>query len=102
MKLLLDECVDQRLRADLHEHEVMTVSERGWSGDLLRVAQHEFDILITVDRNLPYQQQLPKFSIAVIILHARTNRLVDLRPLVPLLLAALPTAPQGEATTISS
>ncbi len=106
MKLLLDECVDQRLRADLHEHEVKTVADMGWSnfkdGELLHAAQHQFDTLITVDRNLPYQQHLPKFNIAVVILRARTNRLTDLRPLVPLLLAALPTAPAGEATVISS
>ncbi len=106
MKLLLDECVDQRLRAHLQEHEVTTVAEMGWStfkdGELLSTAQHQFDTLITVDRNLPYQQYLPKFKIAVIILRARTNRLADLVPLVPLLLAALPTAPVGEATVISS
>jgi predicted nuclease of predicted toxin-antitoxin system len=105
MKLLLDECVDQRLRADLHQHEVQTVAEMGWSnfkdGELLSAAQHQFDILITVDRNLPHQQHLPKFRIAVIILRARTNRLADLRPLAPLLLAVLPTAPVGEATIIS-
>ncbi len=106
MKLLLDECVDQRLRAELHGHEVKTVAAMDWSnrkdGELLNAAQHEFDAFITVDRNLPYQQHLPKFNIAVIILRARTNRLVDLQPLVPSLLAALPTAPVGEATIISS
>jgi predicted nuclease of predicted toxin-antitoxin system len=106
VKLLLDECVDQRLRADLPDHEVKTVPEMGWSnyrnGDLLDAAQHEFDVLITVDRRLPYQQHLPRFDIAVVILHARTNRLADLRPLVPRLKSALPTAPVGEATVIGS
>ncbi len=105
MKLLLDECVDQRLRLGLHEHEVKTVGDMGWSNfkdrDLLSTAQYEFDALVTVDRNLPHQQHLPKFRIDVIILRARTNRLVDLMPLVPSLLAALPTAPMGEATVIS-
>lgn len=103
MRLLLDECVDQRLRAELHGHQVKTVAEMGWSnfkdGELLSVAQHEFDTLITVDRKLPYQQHLPKFRLAVMILHARTNHLVDLQPLVP---AALPVAPVGEATIIRS
>lgn len=105
MKLLLDECVDQRLRAELHVHEVKTVADMGWSnykdGDLLNAAQHEFDAFITVDRNLPYQQHLPKFNIAVIVLRTRTNRLVDLQPLVPGLLAALPIAPVHEATVIN-
>lgn len=106
MKLLLDECVDQRLRTELHDHKVETVAAMGWSNlkdaELLSVAQQEFDVLITADRNLPYQQHLPKFTIAVIILRARTNRLVDLRPLVPSLLATLPTASLGQATLITS
>ncbi len=106
MKLLLDECVDQRLQGELHAHEVKTVADMGWSNfkdrELLNAAQHEFDALITVDRNLPYQQHLPKFNIAVIILRARTNRLVDLQPLVPALLVALPTAPTREATVVNS
>ncbi len=63
MKLLLDECVDQRLRGELHAYDVKTVADMGWSklkdGDLLNVAQHEFDALITVDRNLPYQLYCP-------------------------------------------
>ncbi len=106
MKLLLDECTDQRLAAEIEGHDVTTVPEMGWSnfkdGQLLNLAQHDFDVFITVDRNLPYQQNLPKFNIAVVVLRARTSRLADLTSLVPLLLADLQTAPVGQATFVGS
>ena len=87
MRLLLDECIDQRLAKELQGHDVKTVPKMGWAGiknsDLLRLAEEQFDVFITVDRNLSFQQNLAKFKIAVLILHARTNRLVDLKPLNP-------------------
>jgi hypothetical protein len=106
VRVLLDECVDRRLAQDLKEHEVVTVPEAGWAGvkngDLLRLSQAQFDVFVTVDRNLSFQQRLPQFSVAVIVLQARTNRLEDLRPLVPRLRQILATAPKGEVTWISS
>ena len=60
MRVLLDECVPRALRNDLPGHEVKTVAELGWAGvrngELLRRAAAAFDVLITVDRNLEYQQ----------------------------------------------
>ena len=104
MKVLLDECIDRRLVHELSGHAVKTVPEMGWAnfknGELLTRAEREFDVFVTVDRNLPYQQNLPKFNLAVLILRAPTNRLVDLKPLVPHILAILPTIPTGQATTI--
>ena len=86
MKILLDECLDQRFRAELPGHEVSTVQEAGWAGtkngDLLKLAQERFDVFVTVDRNLSFQQNLPSFRIRVIVLSAKTNRLQDLRALV--------------------
>ena len=76
----------------------------GWStisnGELLALAATEFDIFITVDRNLAFQQHLPDISIAVIVLRARSNRLAALRPLVPELLAAIPVAKPGVVTYV--
>jgi hypothetical protein len=93
VRVLLDECVDRRLAADIREHHVKTVPEAGWAalknGDLLSRAQHEFDALVTTDRNLPFQQDLSRFPIAIIVLRARSNRVVDLRLLVPELLMIL-------------
>ena len=102
--MLLDECVDRRLARDITGHEVVTVPDAGWAstknGDLLAWAQKNFDAFVTVDRNLAFQQRLPDFSIAVVILRARTNRLADLRPLIPKLLEVLPNAKRGEVTWV--
>ncbi len=83
MKLLLDECIDRRLARDVEGHEVVTVPQAGWAGiqngELLKRAQEQFEVFVTVDRNLSFQQHLPKFTIAVVVLQAPTNRLRDLR-----------------------
>src|SRR5882672_6820036 len=75
MRLLLDECLARNLKRDLVGHEVMTVVEAGYSGmkngALLRAASDNFDVLITVDRNLPFQQNIGSFQIAVLILMAQ-------------------------------
>lgn len=102
MRVLLDECVDRRLAADIRGHEVTTVPDAGWAalknGDLLSRAQHEFDALITTDRNLPFQHDVARFSMAIIVLRGQSNRVVDLRRLLPELLAALPVARRGAVT----
>lgn len=76
----------------------------GWAGvrngALLTLAQQEFDVFITVDRNLSFQQNLPGFSIAVLVLHATSNRLADLRPLAPKIISTLPTLAKGKAEHI--
>jgi hypothetical protein len=104
VKLLLDECIDQRLAKDLEAHDVTTVPQMGWAGikngELLALAEKEFDVFITVDRNLSFQQNLPKFNIAVLILHAPSNRLADLRPLTPKILSTLLTLKKGFAEHI--
>ncbi len=104
MKLLLDECIDRRLAKDLGEHDVRTVPQMGWAGikngALLTLAEKEFDVFVTVDRNLSFQQNLPRFNIAVLVLHAPSNRLADLRPLAPKVLSILPTLVKGQAEHI--
>ena len=87
MRVLLDECVDWRLSRDITGHEVRTARQMGWAsiknGELLSLADGQFDVFVTVDRNLSFQQDLVSFRIIVVVLRARTNRLADLRPLVP-------------------
>ena len=101
MRILLDECVDWRLSRDIIGHDVKTARQMGWStiqnGELLALAAQQFDAFVTVDRNLSFQQNLAAFPIAVLVLRARTNRLADLRPLAPALLAALPSSKPGVA-----
>lgn len=103
---MLDECVDRRLAKHLTGLSVRTVAEMGWSGikngQLLALAQAEFDVLITVDRNLAFQQHLPKFSVAVLLIVAPSNRLADLVALVPSIIAALPTAMKGTVSKVSA
>ena len=70
------------------------------NGKLLALAQTEFDVFVTVDRNLSFQQQLPKFDIAVILLKAKSNRVSDLATLIPQLLTIIATAPKGTVTTV--
>ena len=64
------------------------------------LAHRHFDAFLTVDRNLSLQQQVPALEIAVVVLHAKTNRLADLQLLVPALLTALPTAKPGQVINI--
>jgi predicted nuclease of predicted toxin-antitoxin system len=96
MRVFLDECVDWRLSRDIIGHETKTAREMGWTaiknGDLLALAAQDFDVFVTVDRNLAFQQNLVGVPIAVIVLHAKTNRLTDLRILVPRLMIAIETA----------
>ena len=106
MKVFLDECINWRLARDIIGHDVKTAHQMGWTtiqnGALLGLASHQFDIFVTVDRNLPFQQSLDRFSIALIVLEVRTNRLADLRPLIPKLLATVETALPGAATFIGA
>jgi len=77
----------------------------GWTalknGELLALASAHFDVFVTVDRNLFFQQDILSFPIAVVVLQARTNRLADLRPLVPRLLSALEARQPGTVKFIS-
>ena len=106
MRVFLDECVDWRLSRDLTGHDVKTAHQMGWAtiknGELLALASEHFDVFVTVDRNLTFQQNLSSFSIAVIVLQARTNRLADIRPLAPSLLAAIDAAQPGVAQFVGS
>jgi hypothetical protein len=87
MRVLLDECVPRKLKRDLADHEVLSVTERGWSGiengELLKLAQAEFDVFLTVDQNLKYQQNLASFNLALILLIARNNGRRALLPQMP-------------------
>jgi predicted nuclease of predicted toxin-antitoxin system len=100
VRVLLDECLPKKLKRLLSGHEVWTVVEKGWSGkrngDLLTLAQTEFDALLTVDRNLRFQQRVARFEIGVIVLAASKNTLEELQPLVPAVLQALETLENGQ------
>lgn len=106
MRVLLDECVDWRLLRDLGHHDVKSVRQMGWlefkNGNLLAVAQHEFDVFITVDRNLKFQNYISQLDIAILVLVSRRNKLEFLRALVPEILAAIPELRSGTIREIGS
>src|SRR2546429_82954 len=96
MHVLFDECVPRPLKKHLVGHDVRTVQSMGWAskdnGELLQlVVTADFDVFLTVDQNLSYQQDLRKANIAVVVLIATTNRMPELLPLVPSVLNALAT-----------
>ena len=104
MRVLLDECVPRALRRDLPGHEVKTVAEAGWAGvkngALLRLAEKLFDVLLTVDRNLEYQQNFTGVSIAVVVIHVQSNDIDVLRPLMPAVVDAMFKAKPGAVTHV--
>lgn len=99
MRILLDECLPRRLKRDLAGHDARTVPEMGWAstrnGELLTLAEGQFDVFLTVDRNLSFQNEVHRFALAVVVLHAKSNKLGDLRLLVPDLLSTLSTVTLG-------
>ncbi len=93
MRILLDESVPERLGALLSPHECSSVRRQGWAGlkngKLLAVAAERFDLLLTADKNMEYQQNMMTLPVAIVVLRARSNRLESLAELVPSLLRAL-------------
>jgi hypothetical protein len=104
VRILLDECVDQRFRRDLVGHDVTTVQEAGWAGkkngELLALAAKTYDVFLTVDRNLYFQQNRSAITIAILVLVARTNRLADLKPLANDVLSELSDLKPGQVSII--
>ena len=107
MKVLIDECAPRALSIFLSSrgHECLTVQKAGWAGkqngELLKLAEAAFDVLVTVDANLQFQQKLADRGIAVVILAARTNRLADLSPLFPACASAIEKIRSGEIVTVT-
>jgi hypothetical protein len=105
VRVLLDECVPKRLRRELPRLDVSTVADEGWlgrrNGDLLRsMVEAGFTHLVTVDRNLRFQQNVAASGVAVVVVHARTNRIAELRPLRAQVVEALPRMAPGQVAHV--
>ena len=102
-RVLLDECLPRQLKRSIEGHHVRTVPETGWAGkkngELLDLAASDFDVFVTVDRNLAFQGKV-RTEVAVIVIVTRGNRLVDLLPLVPKLCVVLETVERGQIVQI--
>ena len=105
MRVLLDENVYRRLKGDFAEgHDIVTVAEAGWAGkkngELLRLAEREFDALVSTDKGIPHQQNVSRFNLAVVLLRARSNAHEDLVPLMAEVNAKLASIEPGTVVRI--
>lgn len=106
LRILLDNNVSPKLANDLPGFWVKHVRDLGWTallnGAPVRAASIDFDVLVTADKNMPFQTPLTKVDLAVAILDCKTNRLADLQPLMPVLIRELPNVRVGEYLWIRS
>lgn len=105
MRVLIDECIDERLRYEFAGHDCQTVRYAGLAGlkngKLLIAAEAAgFEVMVTVDQSIPHQQNVGIRKIAILILRAPTNRLQDLKQTIPAALAVLTMVQPGEAVTV--
>jgi predicted nuclease of predicted toxin-antitoxin system len=105
MKVLLDENLPHALRGELPGHDVFTVKYLGWSGTkngvlLAQAVKSGFNVIVTMDSGVAYQQNVAALSLAVIVLVADSNDIDDLRPLVPRLLRSLKKLKPGTVVRI--
>ena len=103
MKVLIDENLPRKLADHLKGHECGTVAECGWAGrkngELLLLAEPEFDVLLTLDKNIPYQQNLTR-RIAILIVRVHSNRIQDILPVIPDCQASLQKIEAGQVIHI--
>ena len=102
--VLLDENLPRQLRALMTEFYVVTVSYAGWSGkkngDLLRSANDQFDVLLTVDKGIKYQNNFTGLNIAVVIMEVNSNRLSDIVPILSKVKDAIRGIPVGQIVKV--
>ena len=105
MKVLLDECLPKRLKQAFRGVEIATVPEMGWAGktngELLKLAKEKFDVFITVDQNLQYQQNLEASEIAILLFVVKNNRYEAFKPLIPKVQKTLHTLQKGQLICIN-
>lgn len=103
-RVLLDENLPRLLKRELSGFEVCTVAEVGWAGikngKLLRLAEAEYDVFLTADQNLSYQQPVTTFQLGIVVLKARTTKLEDLLPLVPAMEEAIARVQAGQVSPV--
>lgn len=104
MRLLIDECVPRKLKFMFRGHECQTVREAGFgskeNGELLALAENNFDVLVTIDKNIRFQQNIARRNIAILIIRASSNDLDDILSHVPAALAALATLKPGQVVEV--
>ncbi len=103
-RVLLDECLPRKLKREFIHCVVSTVPEMGWAGkkngELMKVARGQFQVFVTADQNLRYQQNLAYADVGVVVLVATNNRIETLAPLMPQVNEALQTIAAGQVIEI--
>jgi predicted nuclease of predicted toxin-antitoxin system len=108
MKVLIDECSPKALKKHLtdHGHECVTVQQADWAGkkngELLDLAESLFEVLVTLDTDVQYQQNLAGRKIAIVVLHSSSNRLEHLRQYFPEYESAIEKIKQGQIVRVGS
>ena len=106
MRVLLDESIPVDFARDLTELDPQTVIGLGWAGlknsALLRQAAGQFQVLVTMDKNLQFQQNLAAHAIGVVLIRAHSNRIDDLRPLVPQIREAVAASEPGKIRVVGA
>lgn len=106
MRILLDECLPRNLGRELIGHEVRTVPQMGWdtikNGRLLALAEERFDLFLTNDSEIEFQQNVSRFNIAIVALRLGSNRLKDILPYVPKILTTLSIAAKGRVCYVDA
>jgi len=105
MWICLDESVTRKLRQHLIENHVVLIPRNlGWNGvrngRLLTLVRDKFDVLITADQKIPFQQRITRSDVSVVVLAAKTNDIKDYLPLVPEILRTLETIQRGQVVWI--
>jgi predicted nuclease of predicted toxin-antitoxin system len=106
VRILIDECVHVGVKDAFSEHTVQTVSEMGWrsikDAPLLVVAQDQFDVFVTIDRNLERQQNLAKLRMGIVVVRVPSNGMAYYEPLLERLTAAAETVRPGHVIYVVS
>ena len=106
MRVLLEENLPVSLAAELMGHEVTTINALGWRGvknsELLRRTQGNFEVLVTMDRDLEFQQNIALLDLSIVLVLAHSNRMIHLRPLVPAILEVIEAAQPGELRKVGA
>lgn len=100
MRILIDECVDPRVKLLFGEHQSATVHDQGWDtiedGPLLALAEKEFDVLLTIDGKMEFHQNIQKFRVGLVVIHVPKNQIVHYRVIQQELLLAVEKVQRGQ------
>ena len=106
MRIIVDEQLPIDISRELYGHTVETVVARGWAGmkngELLRRMRGRYDVLLTMDRGIEFQQQISTLPFGIIIVRARSNRMQHLSPLVPSILNAIAASKPGRVQRVGA